>query len=83
MLHRRAIAGDGAELASGDLGRPWSQELVEEQPVFAVALSLNHGFDGAARSYVVGAVFRPARVHGRPVRVLVRMPIDFRLKDVR
>jgi hypothetical protein len=29
------------------------------------------------------ALFRPARVHGRPVRVLVRLPIDFKLRQGR
>src|SRR5207244_1635425 len=37
------------------------------------------GFDAPALDYVRRAVFRPGRVHGRPVRVLVRLPVDFRL----
>ena len=44
-----------------------------------VVASANPGFDAAARDYVVRALFRAARVHGRPVRVLIRAPIDFRL----
>jgi hypothetical protein len=29
---------------------------------------------------VLKALFRPARVHGRAVRVLVNLPIDFSIK---
>jgi hypothetical protein len=29
---------------------------------------------------VLRALFRPARVHGRAVRVLVNLPIDFKIK---
>jgi protein TonB len=43
----------------------------------AIVRSPNRAFDAAARDYVIGALFRPARVHGRPVRVLVHLPIDF------
>lgn len=45
-----------------------------------VIQSVNAGFDEPARDYLLRAVFRPARVHGRPVRVLVRVPIDFALR---
>ncbi len=38
------------------------------------------GFDQPAMNYMRQALFRPARVHGRPVRVLVRLPIDFKLR---
>ena len=38
------------------------------------------GFDAPARAFVRGALFRPGRVHGRAVRVLVRLPIEFRLR---
>lgn len=37
------------------------------------------GFAAPARAYVLRALFRPARVHGRAVRVPVRVPIEFRL----
>jgi TonB family protein len=42
-----------------------------------IVRSPNRAFDAAARDYVIGAPFRPARVHGRAVRVLVHLPIDF------
>src|SRR6266566_3941530 len=46
-----------------------------------VLQSPNPGFDQSAKSYVIKALFRPARVHGRAVRVLIQIPIDFRLKQ--
>lgn len=36
-------------------------------------------FADAARDWVRHANFRPGRVRGRPVRVLVRLPVDFKL----
>ena len=45
-----------------------------------VLQSPNPGFDQSAKTYVLKALFRPARVHGRAVRVLIQIPIDFRLK---
>ena len=41
------------------------------------------GFSAAARDYVLRALFRPARVHGQAVRVLVRVPIDFAITTAR
>lgn len=41
--------------------------------------SVHPGFDGPAKSYVLASLFRPGRVGGRAVKVLVNMPIDFRL----
>jgi len=46
-----------------------------------VLQSPNPGFDQSAKSYVTKTLFRPARVHGRAVRVLIQIPIDFRLKQ--
>lgn len=37
----------------------------------------NPGFDNASRQWILKALFRPARVGGRAVRVLVNMPLDF------
>jgi len=45
-----------------------------------VIQSPNPGFDQSARNYVLRALFRPARVHGRAVRVLINLPIDFKIK---
>ncbi len=46
-----------------------------------VKQSANPGFDQPAKNYVLKCLFRPARVHGRAVRVLVQLPIDFRIKQ--
>jgi len=40
----------------------------------------NTAFDQSARAYVLQAVFRPARVKGRAVRVLITVPVDYRIK---
>jgi protein TonB len=45
-----------------------------------VAQSSNAGFDAAAVATIRQALFRPARVWGRPVRVLVRVPVEFRVR---
>ncbi len=42
--------------------------------------SPNPGFEFSARDYVLHAMFRPARIHGRAVRVLVNIPIDYKIK---
>jgi protein TonB len=42
--------------------------------------SPNPGFDVPARSWVLQALFRPARVHGQAVRVHVTLPIDYSFK---
>jgi TonB family protein len=39
----------------------------------------NPGFDQAVRLFLLHAFYRPARVHGRAVRVLVNIPIDFKI----
>jgi TonB family protein len=50
----------------------------------SLALESSHaGFEAAARAYVLGAVFRPARTHGRAVRVLARLLIGFTLRSTR
>ena len=51
-----------------------------EPPSVKVIQSPNPGFDQPAKNYVLRALFRPARVHGRAVRVLVNLPIDFKIK---
>jgi TonB family protein len=45
----------------------------------AVVASANPGFDAPALAYVRRALFRPARVLGRAVRVLVEVPIEFHI----
>jgi TonB family protein len=38
------------------------------------------GFEQSARDYILHTVFRPARVKGRAVRVLARVPIEYQIK---
>ncbi len=42
--------------------------------------SPNTGFDQPSRTWIQHALFRPARVHGRAVRVLVQVPLDYTIK---
>jgi protein TonB len=70
---------------AGVQGRVIVQAIIDtsgraEPPSVKVIQSPNPGFDQAARQYVLRALFRPARVHGRAVRVLVNLPIDFKIK---
>ena len=51
-----------------------------EPPSVKIIQSPNPGFDQSAKNYVLRALFRPARVHGRAVRVLINLPIDFKVK---
>jgi len=44
-----------------------------------IVRSDNPGFDASALATVRGAQFRPARMYGRAVRVLVQVPVVFRL----
>ncbi|HYL55146.1 MAG TPA: energy transducer TonB [Gemmatimonadales bacterium] len=44
-----------------------------------VLRSPNPAFDEPSRNWLLHAQFRPARVHGRAVRVLVNVPIDYRI----
>lgn len=45
-----------------------------------VVQSTDAGFNAAAVATIRGALFRPGRVWGRAVRVLVRVPVAFRLR---
>jgi protein TonB len=70
---------------AGVSGRVLVQAIIDTsgraEPVSVkVIQSPNPGFDQPAKNYVLGALFRPARVHGRAVRVLVNVPIDFSIK---
>ena len=70
---------------AGIQGRVLVQAIIDtsgraEPPSVKVIQSPNPGFDQPAKNYVLRALFRPARVHGRAVRVLINLPIDFRIK---
>jgi periplasmic protein TonB len=69
---------------AGIQGRVIVQAIIDtsgraEPPSVKVIQSPNPGFDQPAKTYVLRALFRPARVHGRAVRVLVNLPIDFKI----
>ena len=68
---------------AGIEGRVLVQAIVDtlgrvEPNSVKVLQSPNPGFDQSATNYVLKALFRPARVHGRAVRVLIQIPVDFR-----
>lgn len=70
---------------AGIQGRVLVQAIIDtsgraEPASVKVIQSPNPGFDQPARNYLLRALFRPARVHGRAVRVLINLPIDFRIK---
>ena len=70
---------------AGVQGRVLVQVIIDttgraEPSSVKIIQSPNPGFDQAAKNYVLSALFRPARVHGRAVRVLLSLPIDFNIK---
>lgn len=73
--------------AAGIEGRVLLQVVIDTlgraEPGARVVQGSNRGFDDAAVAYVRGALFRPGRVRGRAVRVLIRLPIAFTLRGVR
>ncbi len=70
---------------AGVQGRVTVQAIIDRkglaEPVSVrVIQSPNPGFDQPAKNYVLRAMFRPGRIHGQAVRVLVNVPIDFKIK---
>ncbi len=73
---------------AGVAGRVIVQAVIDttgraEPGSVALVESAHRGFDEPARAYILAARFRPGRVRGRPVRVLVRVPIEFALSRER
>ena len=71
MLREAGIEGRvEAQFVVGTDGRaePGSIEIVS---------STNKAFEAPTRYAIQNAVFRPGRVDGKPVRVLIRMPVRF------
>ncbi len=69
---------------AGIEGRVLVQAIIDtsgraEPASLKIIQSPNPGFDQPAKAYVLRALFRPARVHGRAVRVLINLPIDFKI----
>jgi TonB family protein len=70
---------------AGIEGRVMVQAIVDtsgrvEPNSVRVVESANPGFDQPAKNAVLKSLFRPGRVYGRAVRVLVQIPIDFRMQ---
>ena len=85
VLSGPALAYPDLLRQAGVQGRVLVQAIIDtsgraEPPSVKVIQSANPGFDQPAKNYVLRALFRPARVHGRAVRVLVNLPIDFKIK---
>jgi len=50
-----------------------------EQNSVRIIQSPDSAFDPGSRNWILQALFRPARVHGRAVRVLIQVPLDYRI----
>jgi TonB family protein len=73
-LRERGIQGHVVVQAIIDQGgrvEPESIKFIE---------SPNSGFEGPVRDYMLRAEFHPAKYKGRRVRVLVNIPIDFKIR---
>ena len=73
---------------AGIEGRVMVQAIVDttgriEPNSVRVVESANPGFDQPAKVAVLKSLFRPGRVYGRAVRVLVAIPIDFKIQRTR
>ena len=60
------------EVVIGTDGHPEPESL-------RLVSSSNKAFERPARDVILGSVFRPGRMRGQPVRVLVRQPIAFQI----
>lgn len=72
------------ELRDGRQGRVWLEFVIDtlgrpETNAISIVLSDGKGFAHEALNMIRGAEFRPARVSGRLMRVLVVLPVTFRL----
>jgi TonB family protein len=73
LLRDAGIEGNVAyEVVIGIDGHPETESL-------RLVESSNKAFERPARDVVLGCVFRPGRMRGQPVRVLVRQPIKFEI----
>jgi periplasmic protein TonB len=69
---------------AGIQGRVLIQAIIDtsgraEPSSVRILQSPNAAFDAGSRNWVLHAQFRPARVHGRAVRVLIQVPLDYRI----
>ena len=70
---------------AGIEGRVLIQAIVDttgrvERNSLRVMESANPGFDQSARDVVLKSLFRPGRVYGHAVRVLIQIPVDFKIQ---
>ncbi len=70
----------------GVQGRVLLQAIIDtagrvEPASIRIIQSPNPGFDQTVRDWALTARFRPARLHGHPVRVVVSLPFDFSTAD--
>jgi TonB family protein len=84
LLTRPALEYPGLLRAAGVDGLVILEVVIDstgvpEAATLRVLEATHQGFVAAATRVVLGARFRPGRAHGRPVRVLIRQPISFRL----
>ena len=71
---------------AGTQGRVLIQAVIDtsgraEPNSVRILQSPNSAFDPGSRNWILHALFRPARVHGRAVRVLIQVPLDYRITD--
>jgi TonB family protein len=73
LLHQAGIGGRvllQAIIDTSGRAEPNSVRIIQ---------SPNPAFDPGSRNWILHALFRPARVHGRAVRVLIQVPLDYRI----
>lgn len=85
MLTRPPLQYPDLLRQAGVQGRVLVQAIIDtsgraEPASVKVIQSPNPGFDQPAKTLILKALFRPARVHGRAVRVLINQPVDFTIK---
>src|ERR1043166_6872015 len=83
LLAGPSLAYPEALRRAGIVGRVVVQAVIDTlgrvEPASVAMETTVAGLASPARVYALGARFRPARVNGRAVRVLVRLPLEFTL----
>src|SRR6266496_6059887 len=69
---------------AGVEGRVLLQAIIDtmgraEPASVKIISSPNPGFDESAKQWILRTLFRPGRLHGRAVRVLINLPCDFKI----
>jgi TonB family protein len=84
VLYRPPLRYPALLRHAGIEGRVIVQALIDttgraEPGSVRIIQSSHPGFEESAKSYMRQALFRPARLRGRPVRVVMDLPLEFRL----